>query len=76
MYSDMNGGRPLVFTEDFVEKELYFCCPAEATLDPFSWSKWRKVMTGVDEFGEVEFNEQWAPLTGTRRQFLFEFQDA
>lgn len=76
VFADMNEGKPLKFTQDFEEKELYFCCPAEATLDPFSWSKWKRVAKGVDEFGEVEFNEQWAPHTGTRREFLYEYQEA
>ena len=77
-FSHVNGGRPIEFMQNFKPKELYFTCPVEAGTprDTMSWNKWCKVPTGIDEFGDVEHLEQWAPVTGTRRQFLYELQEA
>jgi hypothetical protein len=55
-FSNVNGGRPIEFTQNFKPKELCFTCPVEAGTprDTMSWNKWRKVPTGMDEFGDVE----------------------
>jgi hypothetical protein len=75
-FGEMNGGNPIPFTSEFDDKELYCACPVEATNDPMSWNKWCKVPTGLDEFNDIQYLEQWAPYSGTRRQFLYELQAA
>jgi hypothetical protein len=66
----------LPWTKDFETRNLHFACPVEATLAPMDWCKWYKVAKGVDEFNDIQYHEQWAAYTGTRRQFLYELQES
>ena len=52
-------------------------CPTEATDDVLTWWKWiKRSRSSAEEDGKTFTTEEWAPYTGTRKEFLGELRAA